>query len=122
MPRLSMQNGDQAFDLELRLRKTYFMGKLTREWRPVGGDQLAVMDRLGAVPGTDRSVRSASLQDREVSPLPYGEEHGAVPDGGPVPGLGRGGGSGELEPVCVCRGGSGELRGSERVVDRKSVV
>ena len=29
------------------------------------------------MPGTDRSVRSASLQDREVSPLPYGEEQGA---------------------------------------------
>ena len=70
VPRLSMQNGDQVFDFRLQQRKTYFVGKLTHEWRPTGGDQLAVMGWLGAVPGTDRSVRSASLQDREVSPLP----------------------------------------------------
>ena len=43
-------DGDQAFDL--RLRKTYFMGKLTHEWREAGGEQLAV-GWLSVVPGTD---------------------------------------------------------------------
>jgi hypothetical protein len=41
--------------------------------------------------------------------LYYQSRVGAVYESGPVPGKRRAGGSGELEPVCVCAGGSGEL-------------
>jgi len=63
------QNGDQAFDLQLRRRKTYFMGKLTHEWAWPGYEGLAVVDRLGSVRHSPE-IWSASY-------YPYGEEQGA---------------------------------------------
>ena len=71
------QNGDQVFDLRLRRRKAYFMGKLTHEWRPPGGGQLAVVD--GRVLCRGQTALSAPLGFRTEKsvPYPYGEEQGA---------------------------------------------